>query len=100
MRESSLSTRRSLSTFCPHSASAQAQVAGQFKRDPKEFEQTARFWTSCYAMDQSASSGGGVDAKVQKLVEMGFPADKCRVALEKCKGDENAAVEWLFNNAS
>jgi hypothetical protein len=30
---------------------------------------------------------------------MGFDAGKARAALEKCKGDENAAVEFLLSTA-
>jgi uncharacterized UBP type Zn finger protein len=35
---------------------------------------------------------------VKKLTEMGFPAALCAEALDKCKGDENAAVDWLMSH--
>lgn len=37
-------------------------------------------------------------AAVKKLTEMGFPAALCAEALDKCKGDENAAVDWLMSH--
>lgn len=60
-----------------------------------EFEQTARFWTQCYA---TASSGDAAKEKVKRLMEMGFPEAACATALDKCKNDENAAVEYLMTH--
>lgn len=82
---------------CPNPDDPQdAVVAGQYKKDRAEFEATAKFWTTCYA--------GGTDAaaiaeKVKRLTEMGFGEAACKVALEKCKNDENAAVEYLMTHA-
>lgn len=73
-----------------------AQVAGQFRRDHAEFERTARFWTSCYA---GAQSGAAPAAKVARLMEMGFPEAACAAALEKAKGNEEAATELLLSGS-
>jgi len=34
--------------------------------------------------------------KVKKLMEMGFPEDVCKEALEKYDGDENASITFLL----
>lgn len=85
---------------CPNPDDPQdAQVAGQYKRDLKEFEQTAKFWTTCYAMPQATTSGSDASKeKVKKLMEMGFEEKACITALEKSKNDENAAVEYLMTH--
>eukprot|EP00127_Corallochytrium_limacisporum_P001117 Clim_evm5s40 gene=Clim_evmTU5s40 len=68
-----------------------AVVAGQFKRDHKEFEKTAREWTAKHATDT-------VDAeKLKTLTDMGFPEDKCRAMLKKTGGDVDAAVQALLS---
>ncbi|ONM29958.1 hypothetical protein ZEAMMB73_Zm00001d039797 [Zea mays] len=48
-----------------------------YLHDYPTFAATARYWTEAFA--KSASTG--MEEKVQKLVEMGFPEDQVRSAL-------------------
>jgi len=76
-----------------------AEVATQYKADKKKFENTAKYWTESYATPKKKEEmKDAVNAKIAKLSEMGFDKKKCAEALEKTKGDENAAVEWLMNH--
>ncbi|KAH0448008.1 hypothetical protein IEQ34_021808 [Dendrobium chrysotoxum] len=68
-----------------------AVVAQQYLRDYQKFVGTARHWTETFAKIATV----GIDEKVSKLVEMGFPEDLARSVLEAVKGDENAALEKL-----
>ncbi|CAO1940789.1 unnamed protein product [Urochloa humidicola] len=68
-----------------------AVVAQQYLRDYPTFAATARYWTEAFA--KSASTG--MEEKVQKLVEMGFPEDLVRSTLKSVDGDENMALEKL-----
>ncbi|VAH83919.1 unnamed protein product [Triticum turgidum subsp. durum] len=63
----------------------------QYLRDKATFVSTARYWTEAFAKGDST----GMEEKVQKLVEMGFPEDKVRSALKSVNGDENLALEKL-----
>jgi len=85
---------------CPNADDPQdALVAGQYKGDMKAFENTARYWTETFA--QPAKKGSEINqGKIKKLAEMGFPLSKCQQALEKYKWDENAALDYLFQNSS
>ncbi|XP_066315696.1 ubiquitin-conjugating enzyme E2 27-like [Miscanthus floridulus] len=68
-----------------------AVVAQQYLRDYPTFAATAHYWTEAFA--KSASTG--MEEKVQKLVEMGFPEDLVRSTLKSVDGDENMALEKL-----
>ncbi|XP_076891143.1 ubiquitin-conjugating enzyme E2 27-like [Bidens hawaiensis] len=68
-----------------------AVVAQQYLKDYQTFESTARYWTESFAKPSAL----GVEEKVQKLVEMGFPEGMVRSALEAVGGDENMALEKL-----
>ncbi|KAK2662278.1 hypothetical protein Ddye_000852 [Dipteronia dyeriana] len=68
-----------------------AVVAQQYLRDYQTFLGTARYWTETFAKTSSL----GVEEKVQKLVEMGFPEALVRSSLEAVGGDENLALEKL-----
>ncbi|MQM08060.1 hypothetical protein Taro_040915 [Colocasia esculenta] len=68
-----------------------AVVAQQYLRDYPTFAATARYWTEAFAKNTNV----GVEEKVRKLVEMGFPEDLARNALEATNGDENLALEKL-----
>ncbi|KAL6182673.1 hypothetical protein ACLB2K_044088 [Fragaria x ananassa] len=68
-----------------------AVVAQQYLRDYQTFVGTARYWTESFAK----SSSLGIDEKVKRLVEMGFPEGRARSALETVGGDENLALESL-----
>ncbi|KAL9263980.1 Ubiquitin-conjugating enzyme E2 27-like protein [Drosera capensis] len=68
-----------------------AVVAQQYLREYKTFVGTARYWTEAFAMMASV----GIDEKVQKLTEMGFPEALVRSTLEDVNGDENLALEKL-----
>ncbi|THG06081.1 hypothetical protein TEA_011311 [Camellia sinensis var. sinensis] len=59
--------------------------------DYQTFAATARYWTETFAR----TSALGVEGKVQKLVEMGFPEALVRSTLESVGGDENMALEKL-----
>jgi len=61
-----------------------------FKSDVKLFEYTARQWTQDYAKEITH------DDKVQHLMEMGFPEDACREALERYDYDEQMALNFLL----
>eukprot|EP00897_Mesotaenium_endlicherianum_P004519 jgi/Mesen1/4095/ME000214S03278 len=71
-----------------------AVVAQQYLRDYPTFEGTARYWTEAFA----TRSAVGLQEKVIKLVEMGFSEEAAKAALERCGGDENAALEYLCNS--
>jgi ubiquitin-conjugating enzyme (huntingtin interacting protein 2) len=73
-----------------------AEVAAQYKRNRKEWEATARFWTETYAAPPSASGGGGASAGVEQLVAMGFPAVDAERALRAKGGNVEQALELLF----
>ncbi|KAG8054111.1 hypothetical protein GUJ93_ZPchr0001g33056 [Zizania palustris] len=62
-----------------------------YLRDYSTFSATARYWTDAFAKSTST----GMEEKVQKLVEMGFPEDMVRSALKSVNGDENMALEKL-----
>lgn len=68
-----------------------AVVAQQYLKDYQTFASTARYWTESFAKTSSL----GVEEKVQKLVEMGFPEGLVRSTLEVVGGDENMALEKL-----
>ncbi|KAL8230490.1 hypothetical protein R6Q57_000268 [Mikania cordata] len=68
-----------------------AVVAQQYLKDYQVFASTARYWTESFAKTSSL----GVEEKVQKLVEMGFPEGLVRSTLEVVGGDENLALEKL-----
>ncbi|KAJ7957201.1 putative Ubiquitin-conjugating enzyme E2 [Quillaja saponaria] len=68
-----------------------AVVAKQYLQDHHTFVGTARYWTETFAKASSL----GVEEKVQKLVEMGFPEDQVKSTLEAVGGDENLALEKL-----
>ena len=81
---------------CPNPDDPQdAQVAGQYKKNLKDFERTAAYWTATYATPEVKPD---VDAMVKRLSEMGFPPDKCLHALQTCKFDENQALDFLFSH--
>eukprot|EP00347_Sterkiella_histriomuscorum_P023230 403335452 len=67
-----------------------AEVARQYKSDKKLYEYTAKQWTENFAKEQT------VDDKVRKLMEMGFPEDMCRDALQRYDMDENLALNYLL----
>lgn len=68
-----------------------AIVARQYLNEYSTFLCTARYWTETFAK----VSNIGLEGKVQKLVEMGFPEDLVRKTLEAAEGDENLALEKL-----
>ncbi|CAI9787363.1 unnamed protein product [Fraxinus pennsylvanica] len=68
-----------------------AVVAQQYLRDYPTFTGTARYWTEAFARTSSL----GVEEKVQKLMEMGFPEALVRSTLASVDDDENMALEKL-----
>ncbi|BBH03623.1 ubiquitin-conjugating enzyme 27 [Prunus dulcis] len=71
-----------------------AVVAQQYLKDYQTFVGTARYWTETFAKKSSL----GIEEKVQKLVEMGFPEGQARTTLEAVGGDENLALEKLCSD--
>jgi len=67
-----------------------AVVAKQYKENSGDFAKTAKFWTETYASGEPALPG------LEQLTSMGFPEDKAREALKKCKGSVEAAMEALL----
>ena len=54
---------------------------------------TAKQWVEQYAQEVDISK------KVKQLMEMGFPEDVCKEALEMYNGDENMALNHLLGGA-
>ena len=79
-----------------------AEVANMYKSDKLLFNNTAKFWTECYAKpkDENNSTStvtvSNIPPAVQRLMEMGFDEQSSRNALAKHKNDENAAVNELL----
>ena len=67
-----------------------AVVAGMYKNQRNQFDKTAKDWVQQFAM------GNPEDLKVKQLMEMGFPEDVCRAALEKANFDLEVASNYLF----
>jgi len=67
-----------------------AVVARQYLKEPETWAETARQWTELYAKEKSP------DEKLERLLEMGFPAEVARAALERCGGNVDAAVAELL----
>ena len=67
-----------------------AEVAGMFKRDRMQFNQTAKYWTSMFA------SADGREQAITRLLEMGFERSAVTRALDKHNGDETAALNALL----
>eukprot|EP00941_MAST-03F_sp_MAST-3F-sp1_P005228 g5228.t1 len=51
------------------------------------------------AADASAASGEKIDPAVQTLIDMGFPREKCKLALKRCEGDIQQAVSLLARSS-
>ena len=82
-----------------------AEVAGQYLRDRKGWEATARFWRDTYATPRpvasvaasTAARGSAADpAGVAQLVSMGFSAAAASAALAKNGGDVERAMNSLL----
>eukprot|EP00475_Leptophrys_vorax_P018586 TRINITY_DN2544_c0_g1_i1.p1 TRINITY_DN2544_c0_g1~~TRINITY_DN2544_c0_g1_i1.p1 ORF type:complete len:139 (+),score=33.95 TRINITY_DN2544_c0_g1_i1:284-700(+) len=69
-----------------------AIVATQYKSDYPLFCETAKTWTELYAKGEPFAD------KIVPLVEMGFDKERVKEALVKFEGDENQALDYLFNN--
>ncbi|KAK9108562.1 hypothetical protein Syun_024573 [Stephania yunnanensis] len=67
------------------------QFQRHYIREYPTFVNTARYWTEAFAKRTSI----GTEEKVKKLVEMGFPENSARKALDTVGGDENLALEKL-----
>ncbi len=67
-----------------------AEVAKQYKGDKRVFEQTAALWTQNYAKEATTED------RIQKLVEMGFPHDAAKEALDKFDFNEEQALNFLL----
>jgi len=94
LRTAMLSLQALLSTPNPDDPQ-DAQVAGQYKQNKRDFDRTAAYWTATYAMPAAKVD---VEGMVGRLSEMGFDKDKCLKALEQTKYNENAALEYLISH--
>jgi len=70
-------------------------VAKQYITDQAGFQEQAKQWTQKYADPSHASKE---DAKVQKLMDMGFGKAVVIQALQDAHGDENAALELILTS--
>lgn len=75
-----------------------AEVANMYKSDYDQFASTAKFWTDCYARPKAEGDGDAEDPAVGRLMDMGFPKDRCIKALLDASGDENTAVAMLCSD--
>lgn len=71
-----------------------AVVAQMYKSDLQAFNRKAAEWTQNYAKEIT------LEDKVQHLMEMGFPDDMCRDALERANGDQTVALNYLLQWAA
>jgi len=74
-----------------------AVVAKQYKTDFAGFAEKAKHWTATHA-DPNAKLVSPFQDKIDRLVEMGFAPEKAQGALDKFDGDENRAIDFLFNS--
>ncbi len=65
-------------------------MAKQYKQDRELYNHTAKQWVEQYAQEIDISK------KVKQLMEMGFPENVCKEALERYDGDENLALNFLL----
>ncbi|WIA38418.1 hypothetical protein OEZ86_001744 [Tetradesmus obliquus] len=70
-----------------------AVVANQYRSEKATFDRTARYWTEAFARPD-----GDDEAKIQKIVDMGFDKAAAVAALKAAGGDENAALEALLGS--
>lgn len=69
-----------------------AQVASQFLKDKKAFDETAKLWTNEYANPEKVKN-----QKLKNLLEMGFDEKKAMEALTKSNMDESKAINLLLS---
>lgn len=69
--------------------------AGQYKRNLKEWEATAKYWTDMYARPASGVADA-VASKVEELGRMGFEEAAARRALAIKGGNLEQAIEMLL----
>ncbi|KAG1655377.1 hypothetical protein FOA52_012676 [Chlamydomonas sp. UWO 241] len=76
---------------CPQPDDPQdAEVAKQYISDRANYTATARYWTSAFARPDDK------EAKIGRLVDMGFSRVDASAALEAAGGDESTALERLL----
>jgi len=101
LRTALLSLQALLSTPNPDDPQ-DAQVASQYKKDYKDFEKTAKFWTETYAVKPKSDKEDAKEDREQKiksLVDMGFKASLAQEALEKSKWNVTQALEYAVSKA-
>ncbi|EAN33970.2 Ubiquitin-conjugating enzyme E2 K [Theileria parva strain Muguga] len=70
-----------------------AQVANMYKRNYKEFENTAKLWTSTFARSRDESREG----KINLLLEIGIDRESAVRALEENGWDTTVAINRLMD---
>mmetsp|Transcript_8682 Transcript_8682/g.20591 ORF Transcript_8682/g.20591 Transcript_8682/m.20591 type:complete len:198 (-) Transcript_8682:107-700(-) len=71
-----------------------AEVAGQYKSNFKDWEATAAFWTDTYAKERAAAAD---EEKIATLTAMGFTEEQASKALDSVGGDTERALEVLLS---
>jgi len=66
-----------------------AVVAKQYKESRADYDAQAKFWTETYAT--------GVDGALKAMLEMGLEEAQCKKALAKYNGNQEAAINAIFN---
>lgn len=91
IRTALLSIQALLSTPEP-SDPQDAEVAKMYTNNYELFQKTARMWTEAFAQKQDEP-----EAKVARLVDMGFDAKVAREALERANWEETTALNALLD---
>mmetsp|Transcript_40707 Transcript_40707/g.36144 ORF Transcript_40707/g.36144 Transcript_40707/m.36144 type:complete len:81 (+) Transcript_40707:389-631(+) len=68
-----------------------AVVAQEYKTNRKQYEITAKKWTTDYA-DWSKN-----EVKIKTIVDMGFDTKKAKESLIRANWDENQALQYLLD---
>jgi ubiquitin-conjugating enzyme (huntingtin interacting protein 2) len=86
---------------CPEPDDPQdAEVANQYKSDIDLFNQTAKYWTQQFAIEDGTEPEEakltGPEAKVARLIEMGFDEESVKEALDRYDYNEELATNYLL----
>jgi len=68
-----------------------AVVAKQYKENQSDYNAQAKFWTETYA------TGEGSSGALKAMLEMGLDEAQCRKALDKHNGNQEHAINAIFN---
>ena len=71
-----------------------AEVAMMYKQNRDLFNQTAKYWKDTFALE---SASPDLNDKIKRVADLGFSAEKARIALEKHNWDETEAINELLS---